>query len=117
MARGCFMHSLNHPKNWAFADLGLAMCRMAGLVDDHVAIDPDAILDDLARHAAHPVLPPLARRLGLAGSTLFKPGHPTQMNHLSLEDFVEEEYKAFAAASRAELEAVPMVSNLLAILG
>ena len=117
MARGCFMHSLNHPKNWAFADLGLAMCRMAGLVDDRVAIDPDAIIDDLAMHAAHPVLPPLARRLGLEGSTLFKPGHPTQMNHLSLEDFVEKEYKAFEVAGRAELEAVPMVSNLLAILG
>jgi len=117
MARGCFMHSLNHPKSWAFADLGLAMCRMAGLVDERATIDPDAIIDDLAMDAAHPLLPPLARRLGLEGSTVFKPGRRGESDHLALEDFVEREYKALERASRAELEAVPKLSNLLAILG
>jgi len=116
IARGCFMHSMNHPAHWAFADLGLVMCRRAGLIDADMTIDPDLVGDDLLQHAAHPLLPPLARRLRLPGGTDFKRSHPSEIQHLALEEFLQHEYVALATASRAELEAVPMVSNLLAIL-
>ncbi len=117
MQRGCFMHSVNHPVGWAYADLGLAICRRAGLIGVDVTIDPDLIGDDLLQNAAHPLLPPLARRLGLVGSTSFTPGQPSAIRHLGLEQFLEHEYATFAQASRAELEAVPVMSTVLACLG
>ncbi len=117
MARGCFMHSVNHPKGWAFADIGLAIGRKAGLLDEAARVDPDAIIDDLALHAAHPLLPPLARRLGLAGDTMFQRGHSGARRPLPMDAFLEAEYEAFAGATRQELEAVPFVSSLMAMLG
>jgi flagellar biosynthetic protein FliQ len=42
----------NVPGMAAFADLGLVMCRRAGLIDADMTIDPDLVVDDLLQHVA-----------------------------------------------------------------
>ncbi len=115
-ARGCFMHSMNHPTHWAFADLVVAMCRKIGLIGPHATLDPNAVNDNLRAHAAHPVLPVLAARLGVEGSTMFKVAGGYEPGQVPLSEFLAAEFAAFATAERAALEAVPGAAVLRAML-
>lgn len=114
--RGCFMHSINHPKSWCNAELCLAMLRYAELLGD-VELDFDSIPDPLLIHPTHPVLPPLASRLGVQAGTGFKPFHPTEDHSVPLERFVELEYDAFMAAGTEPLNAAPGVAGLRGVIG
>ena len=117
LARGCFMHSINHPKHWAFAELALAICRQVGLVGADAMAPTGAVIDNLRHHAAHPVLPPLAVRLGVPGSTLYKLSDAREPGEVPLEAFLAAEFEAFATAERATLQAVPGVAAWQAMLG
>jgi len=113
--RGCFMHSTNHPMAWAYADVAVAICRRIGLIDATAPADPGEIVDDLAMHSTHPVLPPLAARLGVPAQSQFKlPGHAGRQ--VALEEFLAAEFEAFATAPREDLLAVPGVPELVAML-
>lgn len=116
-SRGVFMHSINHPKGWCFADIGVALLRYAGLLGDGT-MDSDALAralgDPLAVQPTHPVLPPLARRLGVPAEVGFKAYQAE--TKLALLPFVDAEYERFSHAGRPELEAVPGVAALAAMM-
>lgn len=69
-SRGCWMHTVNHPKLPVLADLTAALLRREGI--EPIAGAEAWVEDTLARWASWPVYPPIARRLGIAGSELFK---------------------------------------------
>lgn len=99
-ARGCFMHSPNHPKLYAVADI--ARMVMQRLQLEALPIDPlEVVWDNLADTAIWPVYPEIARRYGIEGSLVFKgnnPGLPSKSPVVSyeLDAFVERSYAAFA---------------------
>lgn len=114
-ARGCFMHSANHPMAWAYKDVAVAMCHRIGLLDPALPADAGEIPDDLAMHSTHPILAPLATRLGLPAENLFKlPGLDGE--RVPLEIFIAAEFEAFGAAPRDALMAVPGVAEMVAML-
>ncbi len=113
--RGRFMHSTNHPMAWAYADLAAAICRRIGLLAPDAAPEAGEILDDLAMHSTHPVLPPLAARLGLPAESLFRlPG--MEGRHVTLAEFLAAEFESFATAAPEELLAVAGMADLVAML-
>lgn len=65
-SRTVFMHTINHPTialNWRMAAFALSK---ADLADAFTPLDPTAP-DDLAQRVVMPVLPAIARRIGVAG--------------------------------------------------
>ncbi len=112
----CFMYSINHPKAWCYADVALTLCRYVGLADADSTVDPALISDDLRFHPTHPVLPPLARRLGVAAEDLFKPTRPYEEHAVQLERFVELEFERFGHVARDELLTAPGVATLCGLL-
>ncbi|MBC7432404.1 MAG: hypothetical protein H7345_10095 [Rubritepida sp.] len=113
---GCFMHSINHPKAWCYVDVAVALARHAGLIGPETTLDPHLVSDELRFHPTHPVLPPLARRLGVPAEARFKPSRPHEHHAVPLERFVELEFERFGHAERHELEGTPGVGSLLAVL-
>jgi hypothetical protein len=70
-ARGCFMHTINHPKAFALASLARAAAVQAELVPAGTPVAEPAF-DQLANDTIWPVYPELAEALGVAGSLRFK---------------------------------------------
>jgi hypothetical protein len=70
-ARGCFMHTINHPKAFALAGLAHAATVQAGLVPATTPV-AEPVFDHLANDTIWPVYPELAEALGVAGSLRFK---------------------------------------------
>ncbi len=104
--RGCFMHSVNHPKLFALADLARMALSRLGISTNPVA--EQFIYDHFLGDAVWPVYPEIGRRLGIEGHYLFKkrrcdclPDRPVVM--LSLEEFVRESYASFSKYSKEDL--------------
>lgn len=103
-ARGCFMHSPNHPKLHALADLSRLMMQKLEL--EPKAIDPlEVVWDNLADTAIWPVYPEIARQLGVEGSYVFKgnnPGLPTKAPVVSydLSEFISRSFDSFEQYSQ-----------------
>jgi len=106
-SRGCFMHTVNHPKLHALADVVAAALEREG-----VAPIPGAeqwVDDGLARWPVWPVYPPIARASGLAGDFVFKldrgfcPDDKPVLT-MTLEAFVRASYAAFAQAGEMHCE-------------
>ena len=116
-AAGCFMHSVNHPKPACYVDVALALLRYAGLAGAQATVDASLVRDTLRFHPTHPVLPPLARRLGVPAELGFKPYHPSEDHSVPLQRFVELQFERFPHVARHELEAAPGVLTLLSVLG
>ena len=114
--QGCFMHSINHPKPWCYAPVVLEQLRVAGLAGAAARVDPTLIDDDMRCHPTHPVLAPLARRLGIPAETGFKPFHMIEDHSISLQHFIALEYEAFAPVPREELERAAGVATLCGLL-
>lgn len=115
-ARGCFMHSINHPRHWCYADVALGLCQHAGLAAADAVVDADQISDALGQHASHPVLPPLARRLGVPAEAAFKPAWPHADRAVPLERFVELEFECFAQVAAEDLARATGVAALRDVL-
>lgn len=71
MRRGCFMHTINHPKLFVLGDLARHALGQAGLPGRTAACE-DYLPDPLSG-SIWPVYPEIAARIGVAGSTTFKP--------------------------------------------
>lgn len=68
--RGCFMHSINHPKQHVVSDLARGLLTRAGITFEQC--DLDAFLpDDLGGMGSWPVYPEIAQHYGVPGSALF----------------------------------------------
>ena len=106
--RGCFMHSLNHPKLEPLVDIARALLLRMGF--EPLPMEPTDYLHDLfGSSAAWPLYPEIAARLGIAGGSYqFKtinlgvmPQAPIRM--LDLQAFVEQSFTAFERADRDQL--------------
>lgn len=103
--RGCFMHSINHPKLHVVADLARGLLTRAGI--PYEDCDLDAYLpDDLAGQGSWPVYPEIAEYYGVPGSALFfkaetpRTGPARTMNRLS---FIAEAYANYDRRRREDL--------------
>ncbi len=71
MRRGCFMHTVNHPKLFVLEDLARTALARAG-ISARTARCEDVLPDPLSG-SVWPVYPEIAARYGVPGSTTFKP--------------------------------------------
>jgi hypothetical protein len=117
-ARGVFMHSVNHPHPFVMVDLAVLIARRLGLMQPGGWPDWLVVDDNLRLHPRHPVLPPLAKELGVEGETGFHIGGArVAENSLSLGQFLTAEYAAFQTQPHEVLrgaEGLDAVMTLLA---
>jgi hypothetical protein len=111
--RGCFMHTINHPKAYVLFDVAKAMLARIGLSGADLDFE-DFSVDPLASGPIWPVYAPIAESLGLKGSFLFRTRQSGrhQAMSLSLRRFIHETYRAYGALPRHRLEQ-PRVRSLL----
>lgn len=120
-ARGCFMHSINHPKPYVTNSLAAIACQLAGIPiesDDPAYLD--MVPDGLAEHPRLPVYPEIAERLGVRGHLHFKPSHNLHQNNfrlLPLDEFVAESLALYKGVPRQSLLAAEGVADALRALG
>lgn len=73
IARGCFMHTVNHPKSFVLADLAKQAAQKAKL-EVVEGVSYDRFFPDLLTLASiYPVFPEIAAAFGAEGDYLFKP--------------------------------------------
>lgn len=103
-ARGCFMHSPNHPKLFVVADIARALMQKLDI--EPLPIDPlEVVWDNLADTSIWPVYPEIARRIGIEGNTIFKgnnPGLPSKSPIVSydLDAFIARSFESFEQYSQ-----------------
>lgn len=68
--RGCFMHTLNHPKVWVLCDMARTVLEQNGF--SVRSADIADYLPDPLSNVVWPVYPDIAESLGLSGGYLFK---------------------------------------------
>ena len=71
MRRGCFMHTINHPKLFVMEDLAREALLRAGLPARPARCED--LLPDPLSGSVWPVYPEIAARYGVPGGTTFKP--------------------------------------------
>ncbi|MDB5972043.1 MAG: hypothetical protein JWQ90_4493 [Hydrocarboniphaga sp.] len=107
--RGCFMHSINHPKGYVLRELAAALLKKRG-----VAMLPgngvEYAYSDLGEFQAWPVYPEIAARYGVPGAYLFKLSVPGSLSlkpiiQLDLKTFAEQSYAAYASHTPGQLYA------------
>ncbi|MBV9078965.1 MAG: hypothetical protein JO048_16000 [Methylobacteriaceae bacterium] len=103
--RGCFMHTINHPRPIVTADLARGLLAKAGIAFPE--LDLEAILpDDLLPAGSWPVYPPVAARYGLPGSMMFLKGETAitgPYRTMTLETVLRASYAYFARRPTREL--------------
>lgn len=111
--RGCFMHTVNHPKPHVLFDIARIILARAGIAAPDIEFD-DFVRDPLAAGQVWPVYGPIAESLGLKGSYLFKQADAGRRRggFLGLRQFIAGSYKTYGRRPRRELEH-PRVSGLL----
>jgi len=110
--RGCFMHTLNHPRGFVLADLARAAAIRAGLVAEATPA-PDLPFDYLGADTVWPVYPGIAEPLGLTGVYRFKrAGHSVRPggndDTIGLPRFVQESYAFYRMMPPRFLDCEPV---------
>lgn len=82
-ARSPFMHTINHPAIHVLHDVASALLEAEGIEQSRAEWIPH---DNLLNGAAFPVYPPIAERLSVRGSYLFK--KPAQYRCIDLDEFI-----------------------------
>lgn len=117
-AKGCFMHSLNHPKIHVLCDLALIACELIGLEAPDERAHLEFIPDNLSQHVQMPVYPEIASRLGVPGQTMFKTSKDSRnFEFLSLSEYVSFCFNVYQANSREHLTKADGVLNAIEKLG
>ena len=105
-SRGCWMHSMNHPKLFALADVARILLERENI--ETLPGVEEFVEDEMNFEVVWPIYPEIAKKLGLVGYYVFKRptesslrGMPVQM--LSLEQFIEESFETFSKYPRDEL--------------
>jgi hypothetical protein len=103
---GCFMHSVNHPRLFVFADVAKELLTRLGL--PIITGATNYLSDEFADGPVWPVFPEIAARLGIEGRYYFKIGRglcpidrPVAM--LDLREFVESSFEAFGKHGKGDL--------------
>lgn len=106
-ARGCFMHTHNHPAAFALIEIARTLVTKMGL--GLPPLDTSGFLhDSLASGPVWPVYPEIAAQIGGVGSYVFKASNGNQnvrtpIRLFDLESFVEQSFSAFSAAKKDTL--------------
>jgi hypothetical protein len=104
--RGCFMHSVNHPKMPVAADLARILLESAGIPFTDYDLD-GFLIDDLGLKGMWPVYEPIAQHYGVTGSSMFQPQATRRQRMpervLTLPDFVAESFAIYARTDRGAL--------------
>ncbi len=102
--RGCFMHTINHPKAYVLFDLAKAMLARIGLSGADINFE-DFSIDPLASDYIWPVYEPIAESLGIKGSFLFRArtGRRRHAPGLSLRQFIRGAYERYSALERGQI--------------
>lgn len=111
--RGCWMHTVNHPKLWALADMVAAVLRREGIMPLEAAAS--CVDDPLVRWPVWPVYPGVAEVRGIEGSFVFKLDHgesPLKQPVLSLDldGFIDASFSTYSKAKGRQL-ACPRVES------
>ena len=102
--RGCFMHTVNHPKAFVLFDIARALLMRIGICPAPVNFD-DYAIDPLASDFVWPVYTPIAESLDLQGSYLFRQRRADRRNgaFFGLRQFVTASFHTYASVQRAQL--------------
>jgi Polysaccharide biosynthesis enzyme WcbI len=101
--RGCFMHTVNHPKAHVLFDIARALLKRVSISTQHVDFN-DYAVDPLASDYVYPVYEPIAEALCLKGGYLFKQRRAgNRGGFLVLRRFIEESYNAYRGPQRSRL--------------
>lgn len=111
---GCFMHTINHPKVAVLADVAEALLAREGI--DAIRQAGAWVEDRLVRWPVWPVYPGVAEPSGLTGDYVFKldRGHlpaSQPVLTLSLEQFVQASFEAFAEGSQRGALVCPRIEG------
>jgi len=104
LSRGCFMHTINHPKLFVLGDIANEFLRKEG-----VPHNPETYLylhDDLADSVCWPVYPEIANRFNLSGSYNFKKsGVPwSYPKIIGLKDFILASFDNYNKLEKGSLQ-------------
>jgi polysaccharide biosynthesis acetyltransferase WcbI-like protein len=100
LATGVFMHMPHHPSIRVLSDVAKKVAAKAGIP---ITGSTNKVPDRLKQGVVLPVYPPLARRLGLTGSTSFKLSKYEgrgRDSKLELEEFIQKSYQMYAQYPR-----------------
>ena len=95
-----FMHSINHPKIYALADIARTLLQSIGF--EITTLNPqNYVVDSLIDNAVWPIYPGIAEHYGLVGEYAFKVPKSKSRNKngmevLGLEDFIARSYECYA---------------------
>jgi hypothetical protein len=96
--KGCFMHSVNHPRLMVLASLAKTLLRRLG-IPVRASQPEDYLIDELAVHGPiWPVYPEIASSLGLEGHLEFRPAGTSEV--ISLREFVEGSFNEYGKYPR-----------------
>ncbi|PIK74873.1 hypothetical protein CS379_00280 [Methylobacterium frigidaeris] len=97
---GAFMHTINHPSIAIISELTTQALKKAGVVPQDAPV-PIGVHDALQEHFVGPVFPPLARTIGLAGSTTYlKSVHSGEDRTVGLEEYLNRSYEIYRSLNR-----------------
>jgi hypothetical protein len=118
LQRGCFMHTINHPKIYVVFDIVVATCRAAGLNVDPEAKCPENLHDAMFMGPGLPVFPAIAAKIGIAADERFRLGRKlgSEPEYMDLETFIRECFGLYAAYDPAELAETQGVAEAMEIL-
>lgn len=114
-ARGCFAHSVNHPKLFVLSSIAEGILRKLGIVP--TTRRPETFLHDmLSDSCVWPVYPAIARRLGIEGDYAFKVSRhlcteQVPIRILSLRDYIYGSLKYFDVYPREELRCDRLINR------
>jgi hypothetical protein len=104
--RGCFMHSVGHPKLHVLLDVARELLRRLEI--PVLPVDPlEFVHDNLADQSIWPVYPEVGEQLGIPGAYVFKGNNPgvagkSPVLLYGLEEFIERSYKTYEEYSAIE---------------
>jgi len=104
MSKGCFMHSINHPKLFVLADIAYELLRKNSI--EHSRGIESYVHDQLADSVCWPVYPEIAARNSIGGSYLFKRvGLPNSLPEMiNLEEFVTASFTEYNKYEKGSLQ-------------
>jgi hypothetical protein len=104
--RGCWLYSLNHPKQGVMADVVRRVLLREGI--DPIPNAEDYLTDTLSVHPSWPVYPEIGERLGIQGHYLFKRAAglgsaDNPVPFMGLPEFVAASFETYSGYGRERL--------------
>lgn len=120
LKKGCFMHSINHPKIFVLADIARAL-----LDREQVHYLPEVenyLHDPLSLHPCWPIYPDIGTKLSLSGHYTFKkistsPQNLSKIETVDLKDFITKSFQVYSNYPKADLSSFRLDNEVFTSLG